>query len=268
MGMIYYDVSESRVRTRLSPRIIEAGQPIVGLEHATGADMLISPKDGLPGNVNKLPGRALLPLYIEHGFLVQRKSGADFLNSIPDLINILWRMRMAGDKVRARSWLILCGQMERSHDGMTIMDGRVTGWNWQSVQGLLESWQLLGGYISQNVDDISCANTILRWDKNIDKWLEDTERGLVNKPDIPKLEWDPKPWRSTLMTFPGCGDVMSDKIAAHNERLCDSLVWMSSMKSFGVAGVGERSLERFRTHFGLEENEFLSIFYTEPTIHA
>ena len=123
--MIYYDVTEGRANTLLSQSIVDLGQPVVGLEPATGADLLISPREGLAGNVNRPPGKVQLPMYLENSFLVQRKSGSDFLNSIPHLANIIWRMRTAGDPHNARCWLLVCGTMEFNTDATVTMNGRL-----------------------------------------------------------------------------------------------------------------------------------------------
>ena len=148
--MIYYDATEGRANTLLSQTIVDLGEPVVGLEAQTGADLLITEKEGLAGNVNRPPGSVLLPLYLENAFLVQRKSGNDLLNSIPDLMSILWRMRMAGDKHNARCWLLICGTMEQDPDETVRMSGRSSGWKWGSVQGALEAWSIFGDMFLSN----------------------------------------------------------------------------------------------------------------------
>jgi hypothetical protein len=266
--MIYYDDSEGRANTRLSQNIVDLGQPVVGLEPATGADLLITPREGLAGNVNRPPGKVQLPMYLENSFLVQRKSGSDFLNSIPKLMSILWRMRVVADEHNARPWLMVCGNMDIDLDDTVRMDGRTTGWRWGSVQGALEAWQLVGGHVSVQPDDTACGATLQRWDRNIGKWIEDVERAGLERQVLPALIADPNPWRTTLMTFPGCGDIMSAAIAEHTKRLIDAIVWMSEPKSYGVRGVGAKTLERFRQYLGLQEHEHLLILNDEPTIHG
>lgn len=265
--MIYYDVSEGRANTRLSEKILDLGQPVVGLESATGADLLISPKEGLGGNVNNLPDSALLPLYIQSGFLVQRKSGNDFLNSIQKLGNILWRMRVVGDKAGARCWLLVCADIRMSSDGKTILDNQDTGWNFLSVQGALYNWSILGGHYSVVNNDVECTRILRYWDDLVPKFAEFDKKGFELKPNIPEVDYGQYPWRDTLMTFPGIGDVMADKIAEHNQRLCDSLVWLSQEDSYGVPGVGAKTLANARRKLGLEDGEGLAVLRDKPTIH-
>ncbi len=265
--MIYYDVSEGRAISRLSPKVQEIGQPVVGLEPATGADILISIGDNLPGNVNRQPGKAMLSMFIENGMLVQRKTGMDFLGSIPDLMSILWRMRAVGDEQHATCWLMVCGKMDRwQYDNTTMMDGRSTGWNWNSVQGALEEWQRCGGYVSLQPDDDACAEFLLRWDKLLPALAVKEDKGFEKRLDVPKLQWDARPWRKTLMTFPGIGDVASDKIAEHTGRLCDALLWISEMDSYGVSGVGKKTRENARNYLGLEVDEHLAILKDTPSV--
>ena len=265
--MIYYDVTEGRENTRLSKSIQDLGQPVIGLEPRTGADLLITEMDGLGGNLNVMPGKAQLPQFLENSFLVQRKSGGDLLNSIPDLHNIIWRMRVNGDKRNCRYWLLCCGDFDITDDNMVVCEGRTTGWHWSSMQGALEMWGLFGGHISMNPTDEACALTLERWNRNIDKWAEDVKKLGMPRVEPPKMFLEARPWRATIQSFPNCGEIMSDNIAQKNERLCDSLVWMSQKDSFGVPGIGEKTLQGFRSHLGLNDNEAMAVIRNEPTIH-
>lgn len=265
--MIYYDKTEGRVQTRLSQSILEMGEAVVGLEPATGADLLITPMGSLAGNVYRPPGKVQLPMHLDNAFLVQRKSGSDLLNSIPDLHNIIWKMRLAGDEHNCRYWLLVCGEFEMTHDKMVVCEGRTTGWSWASLQGALEMWSLFGGHISINPSDEACGITLERWNRNIEAWVQDVEKLGLEKQEIPKLFLDPRPWRATLMTFPNCGDIMSNNIAEENKRLCDALVWMSQPEAFGIRGVGQKTIDGFRKYFGLKDGESLSVIRDQPEFH-
>lgn len=268
--MLYYDATESRANTRLHPSILDLGEPVVGLEPATGADLLISPRGaGLASNVNRLPGKVQLPLYLEHGWLIQRKSGNDLLNSIQDLRRIILRMRSAGDSKHAKCWLLICGQYECSRDGKVIVDGWTSGWQWTALQGALEVWQLLGGHISLHPSDEAAAIVLERWTRNIQKMAQIQQENTELAPaPPPTITFDPNPWRTVLMGFPHIGDVLSNKIAEHCGNLVESLLWMTQQDGHGVPGVGEKMRRDWREFLGLGESQHLMIIDEEPpTIH-
>lgn len=257
--MIYVDVSEARDVSRLHPKLMQTAHKVVGLENATGADILVSTVDGvLPGNVNRPPGSILLPRYIENGMLIQRKTGSDALNSITKMHNLIARMRAANSKM---CWLLVTGYLFRIPDtNKVICEGRKTEWHWNAWQAALDAWQILGGYVHIEPDDLTAVNWILRWDEKLPMLLEEQKQGLAEKPMTPKLGMiDPHPERATLMTFPGCGDVTSMKIMEEYPTLASALEWMSQPTSFGIPGVGEGTLEGWHRWLGLKEGEVISV---------
>ena len=264
---IYYDVSESRTGTRLHPRIVQDGFPVAGLEDATGADILITPMgEGLSGNVNHPPGSIQLKMYMKNSWLVQRKSDGDMLGSIPKLRNILTRMRTVADPVNATCWLLVDGVFEPTGDGMVILNDYVTNWNWHSLHGVLEMWQILGGKLCMQPNSLASANIILRWNQNIKKWAEEVITLMETPQDIHVPQFDPRPWRKTLMTFPGVGDISSDRIAEHCGNLAESMVWLTDLTSFGVKGIGPKIRNDARKYLGLKDEEYLQVLTNMPTI--
>lgn len=264
--MIYYDITESRVGTRLSDKVVEVGKPVIGLERETGADLLISAAEGvLPGNVLHPPGSLLLNKYLSEGMLVQRKSGMDLLGSIPDLTNIIVRMRSVPSKM---NWLLVCGKYWRSPQGFVSNDGHQSKWQWDSFQGALDAWQMMGGLLHMGEDDDDCAQWILRWDAKLKKTLLGLDREIYEKPIVPKLGLiDPHPQRSTLMTLPGCGDVLSIRIMEKCGTLASAIEWLTQEEPIGVHGVGKEKVDGWRKWLGLKEGQVMGIMGGEPTFH-
>lgn len=267
---IYVDVSEARAVSRLHPKLAKTAEKIVGLEAATGADILISTTEGvLPGNVNRPPGSILLPKHIQNGMLIQRKSGADMLNSIPHLHNIIARMRKANAKM---SWLLITGYITRiPENGKIICEGLKTDWNWSAYQGAVDAWQILGGYVHAERDDLVAVDWIIKWDEKLPMLLKETEMGLEEKPITPKLgSIDPHPERVTLMSFPGIGDNTSLKIMDRFPSLAEAIEWMTQPYQKGdMYGIGEETIKSWRRWFGLQDGEVLSRFLLEgPTVHG
>lgn len=261
--MIYYDSTEARVGTRLPQEVIEAGLPVYGLEHWTGADILISTKDGeMPSNVMKPPGSLIWQSYVNQGMLIQRKSGNDLLGSLPNLHNLILRMRLSGCKM---SWLMVCGEYEQAGDKVAV-DGIVSGYHWNAYKSISENWQAMGGYYHEEVSDAHCGQWILKWDKKFPMLLADIEKGLKEKPITPEVgNLDPQKNRITLMTFPGVGDHLSLDVLEHNGRLCDALVWLSQPKAFGVKGFGVKTNKRCREWLELMDGEALAVIRDKPT---
>ena len=265
---IYIDVTESRAGTRLAPSVLEVAQPVIGLEKQTGCDLMITDRGpDMVGNVLHPPGSIQLNMYMKNAWLVQRKSGGDLLNSIPHLRSILTRMRAAGDAHGARCILLCCGHYGDSPYGKVMVDGFETGWTWESMQGALEMWQLLGGHVSVQPSDEMGGATLLRWERNIDKWTG-ALAGIAPRPDIELDEMDPRKWKQVLMAFPNVGPVLADKIADHRNTLADALCWMTYPGSFGVPGIGEKSLTTWRNFAGLKEGEGLIVARDEHTVHG
>src|SRR5436190_9329914 len=93
MGILFIENSEARKGTRLPQNVISAARVLNGLEETTGADILLSPLSMPIHNLNAI-GLLMLKRHIEAGILIQRKSGRDAVNSIPNLPSIQERMRV------------------------------------------------------------------------------------------------------------------------------------------------------------------------------
>ena len=266
--MIYVDVTEGRADTRLPLSVIQESLQVVGLEHWTGADILITTAEGeMPGNILRPPGSLVWQRYVRDGMLIQRKSGNDFLNSIANLHNIIIRMRKTEPHM---AWLMIAAEMHPSIDNMTVLDQHPTGWHWNSVQGALDEFQIMGGMVHVEPDDERCADWLLRWDKKLPKLLAGVERLAKEKLIMPTIgALDQNRSRMTLMTLPGIGDDMSRRIIEHcNDRLVDALVWLSDPNASGVKGVGPTTLKRVRSWLALNDNEALMTIVDEPRIHS
>lgn len=269
--MIYYDPSEGRSNSRLFERISQIGAPLIGLEHATGADLLVSCADGKLSDATRPPGSLLLKKHLASGMLVQRKSGSDLVNSIKHLHNILVRMRASECRL---CWLLCCGIYEKNYaDNSVIVDGKNTGWKWNSFQGALDSWQALGGQLHLEPTDKDGIDWLVQWDKKLPEYVKAMQQALLPKPEVPSVgAIDPQPQRVTLMTLPGCGDVLSLRIMQHiaehypGAPLAEALVWMAQPDEFGVEGVGKATKSQWRRWLGLNDNECLAIIRDDLSV--
>lgn len=262
--MLYYDPTEIRDNTKLSPRVIEAGQPLVGLETATGADVLVTRHKNLEKhNALHPPGSVLLKAAVKGGFLVQRKSDHDLLHSIrePGLSHILARMCV---HVGAYNWLMIVGEFERNKDDRVVLNGHTTGWHWNSFRGAKDAWQLGGGEVAQFPNEDEAADWLLYWNERIGKI--DADKEVRPKHDRTHLKLDTRPWRSVLEEFPEVGPTMSAAIADYCGDLHTALQWMSSLSSLGLYGVGVKTKQIWRTFMGLAEGEIMFAFDEDDAV--
>lgn len=260
--MIYFDQSEGRVGSRLPKDLLQYSRPCIGLEAQTGADLLISPiETPLPDNVNRPPGSLLLRRHAEAGMLVQRKSGSDMLGSIPHLSAILQRMQQ-WDSV---CWLLVCGKFTPSEKEEVVVDARTSGWQWASYAGAKDAWCLRGGLIHEEPDDDHGAYWLNRMDANIGKLRKEA----IVLPPVQKTVggmFDPQPWRTTLMTFPGCGEELSRRIASYTGDLAHALWAMTATEACEIPGVSQKLREQWCRYAGLKPGDALIPFDANDSV--
>lgn len=252
--MIYIDPSEMRGNSKLSRRVIKEGQPLIGLETATGADLLISSFPRLGDNVLNPPSSFLLKKAVKGGFLVQRKSDNDLVHSIqtPGLSHILARMLCHEG---AYCWLMAVGEFKKTPNNKLSINGYETGFHYNTYRGALNAWQIGGGEIQVCETEEDAADWILWWNEKTSKI--DADKEVRPRHDRSHLKIDPRPWRSVLEEFPEVGPAMSSAIADYCGDLKSSLQWMSLLDSLGLYGVGVRTKQIWREFMGLAENEIM-----------
>lgn len=252
--MIYYDITENN--TRLGQSVTDVGVGVVGLESITGADILISPlKKPLPRKVNTPPGSTKLDEHLSCGMLIQRKSVADLLTSIPDLGHILQRMQFKG----SICWLLANGTFTRSADGYVIVNGRQTGWKWAAYRGALDAWQFRGGLLHEEPTDALGDEWILNWDKKLPALHETHDRILEPRAmgGLTGGAFHPRPWEATLATLPGCGAVRAETIGKHTGSLAYALWWITDPDAQPLPGIGPKLREQWRAYLGLEQSQIV-----------
>lgn len=252
--MLYFDPSEARDNSKLSLRVIKAGQPLIGLETSTGADLLITTFPRLGHTVAQPPGSLLLKQAVKGGFLIQRKSDHDLTHSIkePGLSHILARMCQHEG---AWSWLMCVGEYRKTGNNKLSINGFETGFHYNTYRGNLNSWQIGGGQIQVCDTEEDAADWLLWWNENISKI--DFDKEVRPRHDRSHLKIDPRPWRSVLEEFPGIGPAHSAAIADYCSTGADSLCWITDLQSYGLYGMGVGTKEKCRDFLGLKENEIL-----------
>lgn len=278
------DHTELREGTRLPPDVAKISIIIKGLELVTGADLFITLSNDQitdvrfasvinPGEVIAdeplLTARKMdipLPYAIaaanlikacRFGMLIQRKTGRDLVHSVGKLPEIA--TKMVG--WCQCSYILFVGNISRGADNMTVVDGKTTKTHYNAMQGMLSAIQERGAYYAQVATDAD----VFPWIKLQSERLQARVNSGVKVPDVRigvDLELRDKtykPWRATLMTFPGIGEVLADRIAEDCNTLTEALIKMSDPKwlcdgSSRPSRASEKSVREWRGWMGFNSD--------------
>ena len=182
--------------------------------------------------------------------LIERKTPTDLLGSIED-----GRVRIQCVGMRTRTdyaYLLVCGQLAESQ-GKTIADGRLTGWNWDSVQGALLSIQESGVAVVHTTA-AGFEATVIR--------LADRERSGEK---VLPIKMDSRVMSNAeqiLTSLPGIGWQRATDLLRHFEgRAGDALAWLTWEGSMGeVAGIGKGTKRDIRKALQIEADQELYLW--------
>lgn len=299
--MIYYDATEARDKTKLPQNVIDYGKPYPNFEQLTGADFILIPelsladKIRLRGNksipeiakelevsikdvaLNHKANETILMEYLFAGcILVQRKSGMDFVNSFTSerLNNSLARMNEVTHNQYQRLILVIGKFDER--DGLLILNGRQTNYQYWTFKMAESSVWLKGGCVDtlprddMILDWVKCKERqLFRYKREGTKWIVST---VYYPEDLPDLD-DPlqlpmvvRDGRKTLVTVPGVGTDRANKLffylrELNNDVSPTTLQLLHYATSWETAkhvdGWGKGTIKKCRDWLGLGEGEYL-----------
>jgi hypothetical protein len=267
--MIFYDPSEGRSVSALPQVIKDAGHSLPGLEKVTGADLLITPveDDSLAGqNITQQPASDRLFSFLESGMLIQRKTGADMMSSIPHLDECQVRMQRVQDEMIALGltppsiWLLLIGLYEplmvdnrntAKRYGlpykcvgqiMTIREGNLgEQWPWAAFRGAQDRWMLRGGFVVCEPWNTTASDWLLRWNKNI-KHLE-AEKMVIRHQ---RLVENDNLSLNLLLALPNCGPRIAQRLLDEVGSPTEVFLWVANEDRKKVEGVGEKRIAVWR----------------------
>lgn len=261
MSSFYIDTTESRITSRLPKGVIQAAEIVAGLEEFTGADMLLSllSSPPLPIKITSiLPHQSALKAHCQAGLLIQRKTGLDFIHSIPDLKMSLYKMQ----EYTPRPYLLVVGRLSHTREGVALMDGKpsVQSTSYMEVILALEKWQQRGGFVTFLAGD----NWIAPW---INLWLErllTMPQSKVARPVYQRLigPLEKDLHRETLMTLPGIREVLAQRIVDYAGDLRRCLEVVTSYWTLELPhrpkGLGRKKIQEIKRYCGLEDGEMLT----------
>jgi hypothetical protein len=264
---IYLDPSECREDSRLPISVIKAGVQLPGLEHFTGADMLISTidKPRLREVSNSTPVQLALRKHLDHGMLVQRKT-TDLASSTDDLKYNLDKMKNAAPYFGF--WLLVAADICSNREGELLINGKhqKSGFRDDSVRVIEEKWQFRGGCIKR-----------LKYDYEITEWIRDMDHEMseIEKHPTKVLEFR-KPvqvivgdgknnlkWRSTLASIDGIGIKRATAIAEYCGSLAASIAYISDTTNLFLPSkpddVGIKTFTKAQAWLGLEPDQIIVV---------
>lgn len=250
--MIFVDPTEIREGSLLPRGVAEVAIPLVGLEHNTGADLLISPLNSPPLAKLESPFQwKMFDKHLKRGILVQRKTGMDMFNSIPRLSYILekmiqWTTRPYLCWIRRDVWYSAAGIL---HAGR-----KEFGWHINSFFGARNSWQVEGGYYHE-----------FDKDEHFSKWCFLMEKSLANNEEdlsfsrVREAFGTTNPDYMILTFFKGIGTVNAKKIWEYCGSSIMASMFYLSVGDFsnGPKGVSVSVLQEANKIIGEDEFSFM-----------
>ena len=206
---------------------------------------------GLPTSVQFLEQGDLMAATDEGELvLIERKTPDDFLNSLKQNRLMLQAANML--EVTRWSYLMITGEFKLGASG-EVVTNRVTGWNWDAVQGAILSIQEMGIYVIQCQGDEDYEAAVIR--------LGNRDRSHVVPVPPAKQPHVYSQSEAILAALPGIG---FKKLQTIMDGTAGSIAWALSLLTnldeyddFPGVSYGDR--QRIRNVLGLKRNEFLAI---------
>ena len=209
---------------------------------------------GVPTIVTALDaGDVIATCNDDHTLVIERKTPSDLLGSIKD-----GRLFQQCHKMRALSefcYLAIIGRMDMVKENKVRVDGyRITGWNWDSVQGALLTIQEIGIGIVYGSDFKSCIERLARRERD----------GVTIHP---RRQSEPMtPDEAFLASLPGIGAMKAKEILGHGPA-CWALDWLTDIPgdlrsdTLKIPGIGWKKKVAIRDVLGLsgEKREYLTV---------
>ena len=180
--------------------------------------------------------------------LIERKTPSDFFNSLKDDRLFLQLANML--LVTRWSYLMVTGEFRRGSGGKVITD-RITGWDWNAVQGALVTIQELGIVVMFCADDDDFEKAVIRLG-NRDR------RSVVDIPPAknPHILSVPE---VIIASLPGIGIKRLKTVMDYAGGMAGWAITGLTDPNTHYPGVPENVKGRVRRALGLKDNEVLHI---------
>ena len=203
---------------------------------------------------NSQPCKLAFARHLQNGLLVQVKRGRDFTSSIPDLEEILFRMREHTNY----PWLLVVADLKVDRDGQCIVDGQDSGFAWNAVDGALNWWQLRGGMISILGRDGLMIEWVRGWVSRLERLAREPNKQIIRPTQ--QILFKPDARLDILSRFPLLGAERARALLNSQGTLANCLTYLSDRNSLDyckVPGIGNGVIEKSIQLLGLQPNEIL-----------
>jgi DNA excision repair protein ERCC-4 len=212
---------------------------------------------GVPVAVSQLETGDLLAVCGDGALLaIERKEASDFLNSLRDgrLFPQLARLR----QVSEWSYLALVGSLLPGPNGLCLVDGRESGWNWSSVAGALLTVQELGISVLHVAHDVDYEQAIMRLanrDRSELRIAPPRDAALVSDAEV------------ILGSLPGVGPERAHTLVQYAGSVASAIQYLTDdlLTEEQIPGIGPGIKRRVRKALGLEDWDILAICQKDPT---
>lgn len=206
---------------------------------------------GIPKTVQLLEQGDLMAATDENELiLVERKTPDDFLNSLKQDRLMLQLANML--KVTRWSYLMITGEFKLGVNG-EVVTGRVTGWNWDAIQGAILSIQEMGIFVIQCRSDDDYEDAVIR--------LANRDRSGVMPIPPAKQPHVYSQSEAIIASLPGIG---FKRLKTVLDQSMGSPAWalallsnLDEVERFPGVPYGDR--QRIRNVLGLKTDEILAI---------
>lgn len=217
--------------------------------------------DDVPRTVTKLQyGDVLATTDTGDMVAVERKTPSDLLNSIKD--KHIFKQCAGMRQQTPWAYLVVTGALTATHDGKVIADNRVTGWNWNAVQGALLDIQDLGVKVIYCTSNSEYEPTVIRLcnrERRHEKIIEPTVQPRIMSPG-----------EVMLCALPGIGHERASKLLDEFDNRASLalswLTWYGYNVNVEIAGIGNGVKSGVRKALGLPDGHVLEVVPDEKTL--
>jgi len=208
---------------------------------------------GIDARVQELPAGDAWVICEDATLVVERKTLSDLCSSISDgrLFNQVAEMRQAGD------WCyVVVAPPPSVVAGKLSIGGRVTNWQWSSVQGALLTVQEMGASVVWSQNKGSYGATL--------ESLARRDRGDV-RIELRRQAVMEVPAEALLAAIPGIGNSRTGALLEHCGTAAWALDYLTGDGGSDVPGIGNSTKQAARHTLGLDENARLAVIYEEKS---
>lgn len=191
--------------------------------------------------------------------IIERKTPSDLLGSIAD--NRLFQQVSAMRERSKWSYLMVCGVLAHTLDGMVITETRTTQWRFDSVQAALLSVQEMGVCVVVCQSDQHYEKAILTLanrDRSGEKVLaQRMQPRVLTAQEI------------VLTAFPNIGVEKAGQLLGEFGSAGYAIGWLTQENTVTeIVGVGDVTKRKVREALGLKAEEWIAVLDTEKAKYA